>query len=76
MKNVNPLYALKITAAIIGFTIVALPIVARLEGKRLDVHIFLPMVFIFSSLCVIHSVFKSIDRRLSDIEQRMNQKDR
>jgi hypothetical protein len=76
MRNANPLLGLKITTAIVGFTMVMFPIIARLEGKRIDAYVFCSTLFLFCSLCIIHSVFKSIDKRLSDIEEKMNQNDR
>jgi len=75
MRKINPLYSLKIITGIVCLTMVILPIVARLEGKRMDSYFLFSILFLGMSLCIIYSVCKSIDKRLSDIEEK-NQNDR
>jgi len=76
MRYSNPLFSLKIITGIVCFAMVILLIVARLEGKRIDSNFLFPLLLLGSSLCIIYVVFKSIDRRLSDIEEKIGRKDK
>ena len=78
MKNAKLLSGLHGITGIVCVLMGTLPIIAVMEGKNIseDFSGFVAFMFLGISLCLIFPIIRSIDKRLSDIEERMNQSDR
>ncbi len=76
MRNANPISRLKTFTVLVGLTMVILIIVARLEGKKTGTYFGLSIIVFIASLTSIHSAFKFIDKRLSDVEEKISKNDK
>lgn len=70
MKKTNPLTSLKIVLAIVGISVVVLPIVSLLEGKKTEA--FPCLLFIFVCSIMILTVLTWLDKRLSTLEKKLH----
>ena len=78
MKNAKLLSGLHGITGIVCVLMGTLPIIAVMAGENISEHFsgFVAFMFFGISLCFIFPIIRSIDKRLSDIEERMNQSDR
>lgn len=75
MKKANPLSSLRFLTVLICGLMGAAPIIALIEDGSLkdDLSGYAVFAFLGMSMAVIYSAVRSIDRRLSNIEQQLEQ---